>query len=86
MKHHHIQNVGFTDDTMHLAVDNKEYSFDLKSISKPLFQASAEKRIAFEYDSFGYGIHWPELDEDLSIDGLLGSLRKIDNTKEFISV
>ncbi|PKN21436.1 MAG: hypothetical protein CVU65_16870 [Deltaproteobacteria bacterium HGW-Deltaproteobacteria-22] len=20
----------------------------------------------------GYGIHWPELDEDLSVDGLLG--------------
>ena len=26
----------------------------------------------FEISTFGYGIHWPLLDEDMSIDGLLG--------------
>jgi len=25
-----------------------------------------------EEESTGYGIHWPDIDEDLSIDGLIG--------------
>jgi hypothetical protein len=32
----------------------------------------------FEVSPSGYGIHWPELDEDLSIDGMIkaGKVRK----------
>jgi hypothetical protein len=29
-------------------------------------------RTNFEISSSGYGIHWPLLDEDISVDGLLG--------------
>ena len=85
MRHHHIQKVAFSGEMMHLAVDDKDYSFDLKSISKALFKADASKRNAFEFDSFGYGIHWPELDEDLSIDGLIHSHCVIGNSKELIT-
>jgi hypothetical protein len=29
----------------------------------------------FEVSPSGYGIHWPELDEDLSIDGMIKTQR-----------
>ncbi|MFZ4524578.1 MAG: DUF2442 domain-containing protein [Chlorobium sp.] len=35
-------------------------------------QASETKRKTFEVSPSGYGIHWPLLDEDISIDALLG--------------
>ncbi|MBW2657327.1 MAG: DUF2442 domain-containing protein, partial [Deltaproteobacteria bacterium] len=35
-------------------------------------KASEEERNNFEISLSGYGIHWPLLDEDISIDGLLG--------------
>ena len=37
-----------------------------------LEKASDEERNNFEISPSGYGIHWPLLDEDISIDGLLG--------------
>lgn len=36
-----------------------------------LVKASPAQRRYWEIASGGYGIHWPELDEDLSSDGLL---------------
>lgn len=36
-----------------------------------LLQASAEQRSNYELLGDGVGIHWPDIDEDLSIEGLL---------------
>lgn len=36
-----------------------------------LLNATAEARSKWEQCGGGYGIHWPELDEDLSTEGLL---------------
>jgi hypothetical protein len=36
-----------------------------------LWKASAEQRQRWEVCGGGYGIHWPEVDEDLSTEGLL---------------
>lgn len=36
-----------------------------------LFGATPEQRAAWEIAGGGYGIHWPELDEDLGVEGLL---------------
>lgn len=36
-----------------------------------LHSASAAQRKHWQISGGGYGIHWPEIDEDLSIDGLL---------------
>lgn len=50
---------------------------DGRTISAPLawyprlLGASVEQRAAWEPCAGGYGIHWPELDEDLSTEGLL---------------
>lgn len=50
---------------------------DGRTISAPLawyprlLGASVEQRATWETCAGGYGIHWPELDEDLSTEGLL---------------
>ena len=50
---------------------------DGRTISAPLawyprlLNASPDQRAHWEKCGGGYGIHWPELDEDLSTEGLL---------------
>ena len=71
-KLHKIQQVKFEDNRLVLKVDGKKKIFRLSRISKKLTHASERERAQFELSPSGYGIHWPLLDEDLSIDGLLG--------------
>jgi hypothetical protein len=50
---------------------------DGRTISAPLawyprlFDATAEQRMNWRISGAGYGIHWPDIDEDLSTEGLL---------------
>ena len=66
-----VKTVHFTDDT--LAVD----LLDGRTIVVPLvwyprlLDASPEQRRNWTISGAGYGIHWPDLDEDLSTAGLL---------------
>ena len=71
-KYHEVEQVVFTDSTLVLDVNGKRHEFKLEEISEPLCKASAEERNNFEVSPSGYGIHWPLIDEDLSINGLLG--------------
>ncbi|WP_066481857.1 MULTISPECIES: DUF2442 domain-containing protein [unclassified Sphingomonas] len=54
---------------------------DGRSISAPLawyprlLHATPQQRANWERAGAGYGIHWPEIDEDLSTDGLLRGAR-----------
>jgi hypothetical protein len=36
-----------------------------------LLHATSQERKNWEIAGAGYGIHWPDLDEDLSVEGLL---------------
>lgn len=36
-----------------------------------LMSASKDERMAWEPSAAGHGIHWPMIDEDLSVEGLL---------------
>ncbi|MCX6599650.1 MAG: DUF2442 domain-containing protein [Acidobacteria bacterium] len=66
-----VRDVHFTEDT--LAVD----LVDGRTIIVPLtwfprlLDASMEQRFHWKISGAGYGIHWPEIDEDLSTEGLL---------------
>ena len=66
-----VKDVHFTEDTM--AVD----LLDGRTIIVPLvwypklLEASDEQRQKWKVSGAGYGIHWPDLDEDLSTEGLL---------------
>ncbi len=66
-----VKDVRFTEDT--LAVD----LIDGRTIIVPLawypklFDATSEQRRNWQISGAGYGIHWPDVDEDLSTEGLL---------------
>ena len=71
-KAHEVTKVSFSDNKMHLLVDKREYEIDLSKHSQKLANASLEQRQHFVISPSCYGIHWPDIDEDLSIDGLIG--------------
>ena len=73
-KHHDIQSLKFDGDIFILTIDGDEKIFHLNEVSPVLLKASEKERNTFEISPSGYGIHWPLLDEDISIDGLLGIL------------
>lgn len=70
-------------DTASLIVD----LMDGRSISAPLawyprlLHASTEQREHWEKAGAGYGIHWPEIDEDLSTEGLLRGAPAVTATR-----
>lgn len=72
-KLHSIESITFSGTMMFLRVDGGEYKIDLARQSERLANASQNQREHFEVSPSGYGIHWPDLDEDLSIDGLIGA-------------
>lgn len=71
-EYHHIKKIIFEGENMILQVDAQEYFFQLSNISSKLTKASHAERERYIVSSSGYGIHWPLIDEDISIDGLLG--------------
>lgn len=66
-----ISEVYFSDEFLTMKIDNQEYKFAIKEISGKLSKADSIERQKFIISPSGYGIHWPTLDEDLSINGLL---------------
>ena len=71
-KAHEVQEVKVSGTVLTLRVDGRQYRVDLARQSTKLARATQEQRDSFEVSPSGYGIHWPDLDEDLSIDGLIG--------------
>jgi hypothetical protein len=71
-KVHDISNVKVEREFLFLTIDGKDMHFRVKAISSVLHEASEEERNTFDISPSGYGIHWPLIDEDISVDGLLG--------------
>lgn len=71
-KHHQVTELHFEGDFMILTIDSQKKKYKVSEISPVLDHASEQKKNTFEISPSGYGIYWPLLDEDLSIDGLLG--------------
>jgi len=71
-KHHDISNIEFDEDFFKISIDGEIRRFELQKISPVLNQATEKEKQTFEGSPSGYGIHWPLLDEDISIDALLG--------------
>ena len=71
-KAHDIQKVAFVGTTMLLHVDGNKYEIDIAEWLGRLATATQDQRERFEVSPAGYGLHWPDVDEDLSIDGLIG--------------
>lgn len=75
-KIHNIQKIIFSGSKMKIKVDGKEIDVNLTKVSKRLLKASEKEREAYEISPTGYGIHWPMIDEDLSVDSLMGISHK----------
>ncbi|UCF85412.1 MAG: DUF2442 domain-containing protein, partial [Desulfobacteraceae bacterium] len=67
-----IENIKFEGSDFLITIDGEKKRFPLNEVSSILENATDEERYSFEISPSGYGIHWPLLDEDISIDGLLG--------------
>lgn len=80
-KYHNVKKIIFRGENLVLQVDGQKYIFKISSISKKLAKASKVEREKYEVSPSGYGIHWQLIDEDLSIDGLLGIKHKLINKK-----
>ena len=78
-----IDNVMVTDDT--LSVDLE----DGRTISVPigwyprLANGTPEERANFQISGAGYGIHWPDLDEDIGTQGLLLGKKSTESPSSF---
>lgn len=72
MKNYHsIKNINFVEKSLLITIAGKDYKFPLKLISDKLSNAKSEQLNNYIISPSGYGIHWPLLYEDISLDGLL---------------
>jgi hypothetical protein len=60
-----------SDEGLTLVLADREVCIPWSQCSPVLARAMADQRQRAELSPGGYGIHWPLLDEDLSVDGLL---------------
>jgi hypothetical protein len=66
-----VVDVKFTKDTLSVALrDGRTITVPLAWYPR-LLNATASQRKNWEFAGGGYGIHWPDVDEDLSTEGLL---------------
>jgi hypothetical protein len=78
-----VVNVAVTDDT--LSVDLE----DGRTIALPLgwyprlATGTAAERANVQISGAGYGLHWPELDEDIGIEGLIAGRQSTESAASF---
>ena len=70
-----IISVSFNHEMILISTDKGNYQWKISDISQKLSKASESDRNNFKISPSGYGIHWPSVDEDLSIGGLISSQR-----------
>ena len=73
---HQIEDISFSGTVIRMRVDGKLHEVDLAPISRRLAKASQQQLEAVEVTPSGYGLHWSDLDEDLSVDGLIGVIHQ----------
>jgi len=66
-----VKDVRFSDDAISVdLIDGRTITVPLVWYPR-LLHASPEQRQNWQISGGGYGIHWPDIDEDLSTEGLL---------------
>ena len=73
---HKIDAVRFENDTMILGIDGELLKVPLEKLSGKLKSATDIERTIYKISASGYGIHWPLIDEDLSVEGILRDFKK----------
>jgi hypothetical protein len=80
--YHDIKNVHFSEEYLVLTIDGEEKRIRIKDISNVLDRASEKEKNTFEISPSGYGIHWPLIDEDIAVDGLLGIVHSRESKRK----
>jgi hypothetical protein len=70
-KVHIVQSIRADKDFLYLTVDGQPWRIRWEDCSPRLAKAADSQRRFLEVSPSGYGIHWPEVDEDLAITPLL---------------
>lgn len=68
-------NVKIENGLLHFDYKGKAFDFNLKEISERLANATEKQLLNFIISPAGYGIHWGDLDEDISFSGLVNGKR-----------
>jgi hypothetical protein len=58
-------------DRLTLEIDGKSITAEWRALSARLSEAPQVARESIVISPTGYGLHWPLVDEDLSVDGIL---------------
>ncbi|MCE5230828.1 DUF2442 domain-containing protein [bacterium] len=58
-------------EALTIVLFDRELTIPWERTSKTLLNATEKQRMNAQLAPSGYGIHWPDLDEDLSIGGLV---------------
>ena len=70
--YHKIDEVKIESGVLLVRADGQLIRKALSEISSVLAKASEREISYYEISPSGYGIYWPLIDEDISIDGLMG--------------
>jgi hypothetical protein len=60
-----------TPQSLILIMEDRQLEIAWEKCSPRLAAATEKERLAAELSPGGYGIHWPLIDEDLSVNGLV---------------
>lgn len=71
---HNVEAISFEQDLICLTIDGQVIKLRLSEVSKKLELANDIQRNLYTISPSGYGIHWPLIDEDLSVDSLLKNI------------
>ena len=80
-----VKDVQVTEDVLCVSL------MDGRSVTVPLawyprlFNATAEERADWKVSGGGYGIHWPQVDEDLHVEGILRGIPSVEFSKSGMS-
>ncbi len=71
---HNIEKISFEANYMILQIDGRSFTLELNKLSSKLLNANKIERELYKISPSGYGIHWPLIDEDISIEAILKNL------------
>ena len=76
-KSHSIQDISFSESTMHLIVDGVSHDIDLLKFSYRLGVATKKQREHVIVTDDGVGLYWPDIDEGLLVDIMIGTRKML---------
>lgn len=78
-----VMGVTVTDDTLSVdLMDGRTIAVPLVWLPRLAYGTEAE-RANFQIAGAGYGIHWPDLDEDIGVEGLLLGKQSLESEMSF---